>query len=493
MSRRIGGKTPRSCERKAEKLARKRSEEGLRKARDELRWRVQEQVVDLTSAIAELERTKHAAEAANCAKSTLVANTCHELRTSISAILGMLEMALPKVNDPMVQDCLRTARESAGMLLTLLNDLLDSAKVESGALELESTAFSLRQLLDQTTRILSVRASEKGLNFYCRMWKETPDAVMGDRMRLQQILLNLAGNAIKFTEHGLVEIDVRVGEGLGMSDRFDRRDWGLEGKDDHVDLPESLLSNPQSPIPDSPPSAPAVTLEFAVRDTGMGISPAGQKRLFRPFAQADASVARRFGGTGLGLSICKRLVELMGGRIWVASELGRGSTFLFTVRLPLATEVMPDAQATVVASAAACNQLHVLLVEDNPANQKVVTHLLRNRGHRVQIAGTGREAVDLTQHNRYDAVLMDVQLPEMDGLQATAVIRKRTGARVPIIAMTAHTMKEDGERCLAAGMDAFLSKPVQAQEMFDLVESLARGALPGAEFAAATPSPHGAT
>ena len=188
--------------------------------------------------------------------------------------------------------------------MTLLNDLLDSAKIESGKLELESAPFSLRRMLDQITRVLAVRASEKGLAFYCRIPDETPDAVVGDRMRLQQILLNLASNAIKFTERGEVEISLRARSHDGEA-----------------------------------------CLEFAVRDTGIGIPPSGQERLFQPFSQADASMARRFGGTGLGLAISKSLVEMMGGRIWVESELGVGSTFYFTVRLPLAKELPADYEA----------------------------------------------------------------------------------------------------------------------------------------------------
>ena len=273
----------------------------------------------------------------------------------MNAILGMIDVALPKAIDPTVQDCLQTARGSADLLLTLLNDLLDSAKIESGKLELESAPFSLRRMLDQITRVLAVRASEKGLCFYCRMPDETPDAVVGDRMRLQQVLLNLASNAIKFTERGDVEISLHA-----LSQDGEAR------------------------------------LEFAVRDTGIGIPPSGLERLFQPFAQADASMARRFGGTGLGLSISKSLVEMMGGRIWVESELGKGSTFYFTVRLPLAKELPADYEAPVALPAAACAQLRILLVEDNPANQKLATYILQDRGHAVEVAGDGQEAVYLT-------------------------------------------------------------------------------------------------
>ncbi len=422
-----------------------------------------------------LLEAKAAAEAANVAKSQFLANMSHELRTPMNAILGMIEVALPKAADPTVQDCLQTARDSADLLLTLLDDLLDSAKIESGKLELESAPFSLRRMLDQITRVLSVRASEKGLAFYCRMPEGTPDAVTGDRMRLQQVLLNLAGNAIKFTERGEVEIALRVLPSPACRTRQDGR--GAE-RTDHA-----LATCPHpSPHPSS-----LVALEFTVRDTGIGIPPSSLERVFLPFAQADASMTRRFGGTGLGLSICKSLVEMMGGRIWAESAAGEGSTFCFTVCLPLAEELPSDFDPPVMIAAAASGQLRILLVEDNPANQKLATYVLQDRGHVVEIAGDGQAAIYLTQQKCYDVILMDVQMPGMNGLEATAAIRAREhaggeggGNRVPIIAMTAHAMKGDREQCLAAGMDAYLSKPIDGQELIALVETLATASSPAA-------------
>jgi PAS domain S-box-containing protein len=398
-----------------------------------------------------LLQAKVAAEAASVAKSQFLTNMSHELRTPMNAILGMIDIALPKAIDPTVQDCLQTVKGSADLLLTLLNDLLDSAKIESGKLELESAPFSLRQMLDQMTRVLAVRASENGLGFYCRLPEETPDALIGDRMRLQQVLLNLAGNAIKFTERGEVEVSVRA-----------------VPRDDEA------------------------CLEFVVRDTGIGIPPALLERLFQPFGQADASMSRRFGGTGLGLSICKNLLDLMGGRIWVESQVGKGSTFYFTVQLSLAKELPPDVEARVAIPAAARVQLRILLAEDNPANQKLATYLLEDRGHLVEIAGNGQEAVSLTEQNSYDVILMDVQMPEMNGLEATAAIRRREDGsrRVPIIAMTAHAMKGDRERCLAAGMDDYLSKPIDAHETIALVERVAAvAAAANADAVPTTPGP----
>ncbi|NUQ62078.1 MAG: response regulator [Pirellulales bacterium] len=392
-----------------------------------------------TMDVSEVVAAKAAAEAASEAKGRFLANMSHELRTPMNAILGMIDLALPKAVDPFVRDCLQTARGSADLLLALLNDLLDSARIESGRLELEAVPFSLRRMLEKTTSVLSLRAGEKGLTFCCRVPDDAPDAVVGDPMRLQQILLNLAGNAIKFTQRGEVQIAVAA----SCHQRH-------------------------------------ACLEFSVHDTGVGIPPSVLDRLFQPFTQADASMARRFGGTGLGLAISKSLVEMMGGHIEVESRPGLGSTFRFTVRLPLADELSLDFETPEALPAPACTPLRVLLAEDNPANQKLAAYILRERGHFVEIVGNGHEAVARTGEGGYDVVLMDVQMPGMDGMEATAAIRNREtgGRRVPIIAMTAHAMKGDRERCLATGMDGYLSKPVKGQELIVLVESVARRAGP---------------
>ena len=442
MSEQPGERTQSSCACKAGKPLRKRAEKGLRKAPNKPELWVRERTADLALANAAWKQARHAAET-TCAKCTFLASMSHELRTPLNAIRGLIDAALPKVSDPTAQDCLATARESADLLLTLLNDLLDSAKIESGKLELEPVPFNLRQMLEQVMRILSLRASEKRLGFSWSMPDGTPERVLGDRTRLQQVLLNLVGNAIKFTECGEVEVSARMESGFRL-----------------------------------PPSA---FFHFSVRDTGIGIPPSSRRRLFQPFAQADASIGRRFGGTGLGLSICKGLVEMMGGRIWAESEVGKGSTFHFTVCLPLAASSLSSVERPIVGPMATCGPLRILLVEDNPANQMVAAHFLRNRGHAVEIAGDGQEAIRLAAHNRYDVVLMDVQMPDMDGCEATAAIRRRenNGSRVPIIAMTAHVRQSDRDRCLAAGMDGYLSKPYTPPEMIGLVEGLACAVVPG--------------
>jgi PAS domain S-box-containing protein len=477
---------------------------------DEARLR---QLASITSlALGHIE-ARTAAEAANAAKSRFLANMSHELRTPMNAIMGMLDVALPKATDPTVQDCLQTAKRSADLLLTLLNDLLDSAKIESGKLDLESAPFSLRRVLDQTAEVLAVRASEKRISFSTRIPPDLPDVFIGDQLRLRQILLNLAGNGIKFTESGEVAVSVRQVEGL--KEGSGRRDWGLE------DAQRRARSHSPPPIPDPQSPIPAATLEFAVRDTGIGISRSDLEHLFQPFAQADHSIARRFGGTGLGLTICSNLVTLMGGRIWAESEPGQGSTFHFTVRLPLAKELPPESKTPEVAATAAA-ALRILLVEDNPANQKLAAYILQERGHTIEIAGNGEQGLRLARENQYHVILMDVQMPDMDGLEVTAAIRAgeaqtatgkgdsfhlperpeeclaqmgtvplseaKEAKRVPIIAMTAHAMKGDRERCLAGGMDGYLPKPIDAREMIALVESLA-AALPSA--VAPIPLAHG--
>lgn len=402
-----------------------------------------------------LLEAKTAAEAANEAKSLFLANISHEVRTPMNAILGMIELAMRHAINPTTKDCLSTAKESADILLALLNDLLDSAKIESGNLQLEAAPLRLRSILDHVTRVFSVRASERGLAFYCRTPEDIPSAVIGDQVRLRQVLFNLVGNAIKFTERGEVVVSVRV---------------------------ESQESE-------------EVQLEFSVRDTGIGIPRDDLNRIFKPFAQADVSTARRFGGTGLGLSISANLVALMGGRIWAESEPGQGSTFFFTICLPLAKELPLEQEPSFGIPSAPSAVLRILLVEDNPANQKLATYILRERGHTVEVAGNGQQSLRMTQENRYDVILMDVQMPGMDGLETTAAIRARAGGqnRVPIIAMTARAMQDDREQCMEQGMDGYLSKPIEAREMISLIEGLAAGVAPAVCEAAAPRKPTGRT
>jgi len=374
----------------------------------------------------------------------------------MNGVIGMTQLLLDTPLDASQKQYAATIQASAESLLTVINDILDFSKIEAGHLHVESVAFDLPATVGGALDTVAPKAAEKGLSLAGRLPSDLPCWLMGDATRLRQILLNLLGNAIKFTQHGEVSLSVE------MQTR----------QADHLQL------------------------RFTVKDTGIGIPADKLGELFSPFMQADTSITRRFGGTGLGLSISRRLVELLGGSIGVESMEGQGSRFWFD--LPFTLAVAPgEAVDAGILPAPASRSAHILLVEDNAINQRVALAMLERNGHRVDVAADGRAALDKLARTDYDLVLMDCQMPEMDGFEATRHIRANDpavlNAKIPIVAMTANAMAGDRERCLAAGMDDYISKPVHDGDLRRVIDGMLTDRPAAAEPARSMPRVHGQT
>jgi len=400
-------------------------------------------ITEREKAAAELKEAKEAAESATRVKSQFLSNISHEIRTPMNGIIGLTELVLATELNSEQLEHVSLIKFSAESLLAIVNDVLDFSKLEAGKLELEAVSFDLRRVLANCAAMVNVLAKRKGLRFVLDLPPDLPSHIVGDPTRLRQILLNLIGNAIKFTNEGEVKLSLTL----------------------------------------SPHESQELVLHFTVSDTGAGIPEDKKQIIFERFSQVDASTTRQFGGTGLGLAISRRLVEMMSGQIWVESRLGEGSQFHFTIQAAMCDEKPASTDLTTLNSRLQANpaetsqrKLRILVAEDNKVNQIVIERLLQSRGHSISIVENGRRALQFLETEEFDLLITDVQMPEMDGYELVAAIRMReklAGKRLPILGLTAHGFAQDRDKCLEAGMDAYLSKPVRSDNLHEKIAELA--------------------